>query len=64
MSKDSLFKKPNMKKTSITLDYEEYQLFKSVCYVNNSDASKEIRKYISEYIQNNQETVMKLKTQH
>lgn len=37
------------KKTSLLLDEEEYQLFKKNCKKNNSDASKEIRKFIKSY---------------
>lgn len=51
-----------LKKTSLTLDEADYKLFKEICKVNNSDASKEIRKFIEEYISKNQQTVMKLKT--
>lgn len=51
-----------LKKTSLTLDEQDYKLFKQVCKVNNSDASKEIRKFIEDYISKNQQTVMKLKT--
>ena len=36
-------------KTSFLLDKEEYELFKKLCKKNHSDASKEIRKFISEY---------------
>lgn len=50
-----------LKKTSLTLDEQDYKLFKQVCKVNNSDASKEIRKFIEDYISKNQQTVMKLK---
>lgn len=49
-----------LKKTSLTLDEEYYKLFKRICKVNNSDASKEIRKFIENYISNNQQTVMKI----
>ncbi|WP_164968130.1 hypothetical protein [Arcobacter sp. CECT 8986] len=54
--------KRTLKKTSLTLDEEHYKLFKEICKVNNSDASKEIRKFIEDYISKNQQTVMKLKT--
>lgn len=37
------------KKTSFLLDEEEYQLFKKNCKKNDSDASKEIRKFIRSY---------------
>ena len=56
-----MFKK-ELKKTSLTLEKNDYQLFKEICKVNNSDASKELRKFIAEYIKDNQQIVMKLKT--
>ncbi len=51
-----------LKKTSLTLDEADYKLFKEICKVNNSDASKEIRKFIEDYISKNQQIVTKLKT--
>lgn len=54
--------KRELKKTSLTLDANDYKLFKEICKVNNSDASKEIRKFIEDYISKNQQTVIKLKT--
>lgn len=51
-----------LKKTSLTLDADDYELFKKVAKINNSDASKEIRKFIEDYISKNQQTVMKIKT--
>lgn len=51
------------KKTSLTLDWEEYQLFKRVAKINNSDASKEIRKFIESYIKENQQIVTQMKTE-
>jgi hypothetical protein len=39
----------NLKKTSLALNEEEYDKFKKFCKLNNSDASKEIRKIIKEY---------------
>jgi hypothetical protein len=50
-----------MKKTSLTLDEDDYKLFKEICKINNSDASKELRKFIEDYISKNQQIVMKLK---
>lgn len=52
----------NLVRTSVTLDKEDFQLFKQICKVNNSDASKTIRAYIEDYISKNQQIVMKLKT--
>lgn len=51
-----------LKKTSLTLDEKDYKLFKEICKVNNSDASKELRKFIADYISKNQQIVIKLKT--
>ena len=53
----------NFKKTSLTLDEDNYNLFKKICKVNNSDASKEIRKFIEDYISKNQKVVIKLKAE-
>jgi len=50
-----------LKKTSLTLDKNYYDLFKNVCKVNNTDASKEIRKFVESYVKNNHEIVDKLK---
>ena len=58
-----MFEKAKLKKTSIMFDEEQYQLFKKICRANDSDASKELRKFIKDYIQKNQDIVMKLKTQ-
>jgi len=55
--------KRSLKKTSLTLDADDYELFKNICKVNNSDASKEIRKFIENYISKNQQTVMNFKIQ-
>jgi len=57
-----MFKK-NLVRTSITLDKEDFQLFKQVCKINNSDASKTLRTFIEDYISKNQQTVVKLKTE-
>lgn len=52
----------NLVRTSVTLDKEDFQLFKQLCKINNSDASKTLRAFIEDYISKNQQTVMKLKT--
>ena len=54
--------KRNLKKTSLTLDIDDYVLFKNICKVNNSDASKTIRQMMQDYISKNQQIVMKLKS--
>jgi len=43
-------------KTSVVLIKEEWDIFKEITRGNNSDASKEIRKFIKEYIKQNQST--------
>lgn len=53
--------KTNYKKTSLTLDSEDYILFKKICKVNHSDASKEMRKMIEQYIKENRQTVANIK---
>jgi len=39
-----------MKKATILVDAEQYEKFKKLTKANNSDASKEIRKFIERYI--------------
>lgn len=43
----------NFKKTSLTVDEKNYKLFKIICKLNNSDSSKEFRKFIENYIKQN-----------
>jgi len=52
----------NLKKTSVMFDVHDYKLFKEICKINNSDASKTLRAFIEDYISKNQQIVMKLKT--
>ena len=56
-----MFKK-NLKKTSVMFDEDDFKLFKQICKVNNSDASKTLRAFIEDYIKQNRQTAMKLKT--
>lgn len=42
-----------IKKTSLTLDSEKHKIFIKVCKLNNSDASKEVRKFIDTYLEKN-----------
>ncbi len=55
-----MFKK-NLKKTSVMFDEDDFKLFKQICKVNNSDASKTLRSFIEDYIKQNRQTAMKLK---
>ncbi len=55
-----MFKK-NLKKTSVMFDEDDFKLFKQICKVNNSDASKTLRAFIEDYIKQNRQTAMKLK---
>lgn len=43
------------KKITIVTDDDEWELFKKLCRKNNSDASKEVRKFIREYIKKHKE---------
>ncbi len=56
-----MFDKKNLKKTSVMFDEDDYRLFKQICKVNNSDASKTLRAFIEDYIKQNRQTAMKLK---
>lgn len=39
-----------LKKTSITVDPVVYEQFKKIAKANHSDASKELRKFMEEYV--------------
>ena len=56
-----MFDKKNLKKTSVMFDEDDYRLFKQICKINNSDASKTLRSFIEDYIKQNRQTAMKLK---
>jgi len=43
------------KRATIVIDEDEWELFKKLCRKNNSDASKEVRKFIREYIKKHKE---------
>ena len=47
-------------KATIRININEWDLFKKICKLNNSDASKEIRKFIKDYIANNSDKVAEL----
>lgn len=49
-----------LKKTSLSLNAEQYQTFKKICKVKHSDASKEIRKFMEQYLKENKQIVMNL----
>jgi metal-responsive CopG/Arc/MetJ family transcriptional regulator len=44
----------NLKRTSISLNQKDFKLFKQICKINNSDASKTIRQFIQNYISKNE----------
>jgi len=43
-----------MKKATISVNAEQYELFKKITKENDSDVSKTIRKFISKYIKKHQ----------
>jgi len=43
------------KKITVVIDEGEWELFKKLCRKNNSDASKEVRKFIREYLKKHKE---------
>jgi hypothetical protein len=47
-------------KATIMLNKNDWELFKQLCKMNESDASKELRKYIKNYIADHSEQVAKL----
>jgi hypothetical protein len=47
-------------KATILVDRNTWNLFKKVCKLNETDASKEIRKFIKAYIADNSDKVAEL----
>lgn len=43
------------KKITVVINEDEWELFKKLCRKNNSDASKEVRKFIREYLKKHKE---------
>lgn len=48
-----------MKKATININQRDYDTFKKLTKINNSDASKEIRKFIQKYIQEHNQLIFK-----
>ena len=48
-----------MKKATININKREYDTFKKLAKINNSDSSKEIRKFIQKYISEHNQLIFK-----
>ncbi len=48
-----------MKKATININKREYDTFKKLAKINNSDSSKEIRKFIQKYISEYNQLIFK-----
>jgi ribosomal protein S17E len=48
------------KRATIRVNEGDWELFKQLCKLNESDASKELRKYIKNYITNHSKQVAEL----
>lgn len=49
-------KNTDITKATILIDRNTWELFRKLCKANETDASKEVRKFIKSYIKNNQTT--------
>jgi len=49
-----------MMTANIKVDRSKWNTFKKISKINNSDASKEIRKFIDKYINDNKDLIEKL----
>ena len=52
--------KNKYKHMTIRINENDWELFKELCKANESDASKEIRKFIKEYIAQNTDKIKNL----
>lgn len=55
-----MLKKENYKRATINVEPTKWELFKKVAKYNQSDANKELRKYIDKYLEANKQLVMSL----
>jgi len=59
-------KNTDLTKATILIERDTWKLFRNLCKANETDASKEVRKFIKQYIADNtdkiKEIVMKNKT--
>ena len=53
-------KTKNIKNRTIMVEENDWNLFKKLTKLNDTDASKEIRKFIKSYIDKNKEKIEKL----
>jgi len=49
-----------LKNMTVRVDEDMWNVFKKVTKLNNTDASKEIRKFIEKYVEENKEKLQKL----
>ena len=52
--------KRTIKNRTIMVEENDWNVFKKLTKLNNTDASKEIRKFIKQYIKENQDLINKL----
>ena len=50
-------KNTDLTKATILIERDTWKLFRDLCKANESDASKEVRKFIKQYIANNSDKI-------
>jgi len=57
-----VFKKEKLKKININVEPSKWEDFKAIAKINQSDASKELRKFIDKYLEENRQLQIRVRS--
>jgi len=57
-----MFQKEKLKKVNINIEPSKWEDFKAIAKINQSDASKELRKFIDKYLEENRQLQIRVRS--
>lgn len=57
-----MFEKEKLKKVNINVEPSKWEDFKAIAKINQSDASKELRKFIDKYLEENRQLQIRVRS--
>jgi len=57
-----VFEKEKLKKININVEPSKWEDFKAIAKINQSDASKELRKFIDKYLEENRQLQIRVRS--
>lgn len=57
-----MFEKEKLKKININVEPSKWEDFKAIAKINQSDASKELRKFIDKYLEENRQLQIRVRS--